>query len=115
MRISLPSRQGFGGAPLGNMFRDIPEEEALTSVRDAWGAGTRYFDTAALYGAGQSELRLGRALAGFRRNDYVLNAKVDRIILDEMETGSRDLRMHGLDAFVAAREFRSHRRTSHDS
>jgi D-threo-aldose 1-dehydrogenase len=91
MRINLPSRQGFGGAPLGNMFRNIPEQEALASVRDAWDAGIRYFDTAALYGAGLSELRLGKALAGYDRADYVLSAKVGRIILDEIETSDRDL------------------------
>lgn len=27
----LPGKLGFGAAPLGNMFRDIPEEEALAS------------------------------------------------------------------------------------
>jgi D-threo-aldose 1-dehydrogenase len=91
MRIKLPSRQGFGGAPLGNMFRNIPEDEALASVHDAWDAGIRYFDTAALYGAGLSELRLGKALADYRRDDYVLSAKVGRIILDEVETDARDL------------------------
>ncbi|CCA90740.1 aldo/keto reductase [Novosphingobium sp. PP1Y] len=91
MRINLPSRQGFGGAPLGNMFRNIPEDEALASVHDAWDAGIRYYDTAALYGAGLSELRLGKALAGYRRDDYVLSAKVGRIILDEIETSDRDL------------------------
>lgn len=31
----LPSKLGFGAAPLGNMFRDIPEEEALATVNCA--------------------------------------------------------------------------------
>jgi hypothetical protein len=27
---------GFGAAPLGNMFRDIPDEEAVATVDAAW-------------------------------------------------------------------------------
>ena len=50
---------GFGAAPLGNMFRNIPDEEAEATVDAAWKLGTRYFDTAPFYGAGLSELRLG--------------------------------------------------------
>src|SRR5262249_18371252 len=45
---------GYGGAPLGNMFRDIPEEEALGTVTAAWDPGIRYFDTAPFYGAGSN-------------------------------------------------------------
>ena len=44
---------GFGSAPLGNMFRNIPEAEAAATVDAAWQQGIRYFDTAPLYGAGQ--------------------------------------------------------------
>lgn len=43
---------GFGAAPLGNMFRNIPEEEAIATVEAAWAAGTRLFDMAPLWGAG---------------------------------------------------------------
>ena len=83
---------GFGTAPLGNMFRNIPEEEAAATVHAAWEQGTRYFDTAPFYGAGLSEIRLGKALAAYRREDYVLSTKVGRLILDEHEnTGARDL------------------------
>lgn len=34
------------------------------SVDAAWNNGVRYFDTAPFYGAGLSEIRLGKALAG---------------------------------------------------
>jgi D-threo-aldose 1-dehydrogenase len=27
---------GFGAAPLGNMFRNIPDEEAVATVEAAW-------------------------------------------------------------------------------
>ena len=39
---------GFGAAPLGNMFSNIPDEEAAATVEAAWNQGTRYFDTAPL-------------------------------------------------------------------
>jgi D-threo-aldose 1-dehydrogenase len=54
---------GFGSAPLANMFRSIPEAEAAATIDAAQEQGIRYFDTAPLYGAGLSEMRLGRALA----------------------------------------------------
>jgi D-threo-aldose 1-dehydrogenase len=52
---------GFGSTPSGNMFRNIPAEVEASTVDAAWRQGIRYFDTAPLYGAGQSEIRLGRA------------------------------------------------------
>jgi D-threo-aldose 1-dehydrogenase len=73
------------------MFRNIPEEEAAATVDAAWQQGTRYFDTAPFYGAGLSEIRLGKALAKHKRDDYVLSTKVGRLILDEIETEGRDI------------------------
>ncbi|QKY09018.1 aldo/keto reductase [Janthinobacterium lividum] len=81
----LTGKLGFGTAPLGNMFRNIPEQEALATVDAAWESGIRYFDTAPFYGAGLAELRLGAALKQRRRDDYVLSTKVGRLILDELE------------------------------
>ncbi len=92
MRISVPGRLGFGTAPLGNMYRNIPEQEALDTVEAAWQQGIRYFDAAPMYGAGLAEIRLGMALQQHRRDDYVLSTKVGRLILDEREdTTQRDL------------------------
>jgi len=92
IRNILKGKLGFGTAPLGNMFRNIPEAEAQATVDAAWAQGIRYFDTAPLYGAGLSEQRLGDILAGRKREDYVLSTKVGRVILDETEDpASRDL------------------------
>ena len=76
---------GFGAAPLGNMFRNIPDAEADATVEAAWAEGTRFFDTAPFYGAGLSEIRLGKELAKHKRSEYTLSSKVGRIILDEVE------------------------------
>ena len=82
---------GFGAAPLGNMFRNIPDSEASATVEAAWEQGMRYFDTAPFYGAGLSEVRLGKILSKHNRHEYVLSTKAGRIILDDVETGARDV------------------------
>lgn len=88
----LPGTLGFGAAPLGNMFRDIPEPEARATVEAAWNDGIRYYDNAPFYGAGLAEIRMGAALAGKPRDQYVISTKVGRVILDEVEdVSTRDL------------------------
>ncbi|GGT25587.1 aldo/keto reductase [Streptomyces tanashiensis] len=87
----LPGRLGFGTAPLGNMFRAIPDDEALATVEAAWDQGIRLYDTAPFYGAGLAEERLGQVLAGKPRDSYVLSTKVGRVVLDEHETAAREL------------------------
>ena len=91
LKDKLPGVLGFGSAPLGNMFRNIPEEEALATVDAAWDAGVRYFDTAPFYGAGLSEIRMGNALEKYNRDEYVISTKVGRVILDEVDDSARDL------------------------
>src|SRR6187549_3443744 len=99
----LPGRLGFGAAPLGNMFRDIRENEALATVHAAWDDGIRYFDNAPFYGAGLAEIRMGEALAGKPRGEYVISTKVGRVILDEIEdVSARDLGEKG-DVFKHGR------------
>ncbi|KRE89926.1 aldo/keto reductase [Arthrobacter sp. Soil764] len=71
---------GFGGAPIGNLYRQVPEQEAVDAVNTAWEGGVRYFDTAPHYGLGLSERRLGKALAGRERDSYVLSTKVGRLL-----------------------------------
>jgi D-threo-aldose 1-dehydrogenase len=99
----LPGKLGFGAAPLGNMFRDIPEAEALATVEAAWNDGIRYYDNAPFYGAGLAEIRMGEALSGKPRGEYVISTKVGRVILDEIEdVSARDLGEKG-DVFKYGR------------
>src|SRR5262249_49765905 len=86
---------GFGAAPLGNMYRNISEEDAIATVDAAWQQGTRYFDTAPFYGAGLSEIRLGNALARHTRHEYLLSSKVGRLILDERDNRARSFGAKG--------------------
>ena len=85
IREKLQGPLGFGTAPLGNMYRDIPEAESIATVDAAWDHGIRFFDTAPLYGAGLAEIRLGDALVKRPRDEYVLSTKIGRVILDELE------------------------------
>ncbi|MGW0998787.1 aldo/keto reductase [Streptomyces sp. NPDC002523] len=91
----LPARIGFGTAPMGNMFRAVPDDEVSATLNAAWDDGIRYYDTAPLYGAGLAEIRLGGLLSTKPRDSFVLSTKVGRVILDETENGARDLREKG--------------------
>jgi D-threo-aldose 1-dehydrogenase len=71
---------GFGGAPLGNMYQAFSDTQAHATVEACYDAGIRYFDTAPLYGFGLSEHRLGQALRGRSRDDFVLSTKVGRLL-----------------------------------
>jgi D-threo-aldose 1-dehydrogenase len=81
---------GFGAAPIGNLYREVPEQEALDAVTAAWEGGIRYFDTAPHYGLGLSERRLGAALGGHDRNEYVLSTKVGRLLRPNSAPAGRD-------------------------
>jgi D-threo-aldose 1-dehydrogenase len=70
----------LGCAQLGNLYHAIPDEQAHATVDAAWAVGIRYFDTAPHYGLGLSERRLGKALAGRPRDEYVLSTKVGRLL-----------------------------------
>ena len=76
-RLSL-TELSLGCSQLGNLYRAISDDEAAATVERAWELGIRYFDTAPHYGLGLSERRLGAALAGRSRDEYVVSTKVGR-------------------------------------
>jgi D-threo-aldose 1-dehydrogenase len=51
----------------------------------AWDGGIRYFDTAPHYGLGLAERRLGVALRGRPREDFVVSTKVGRLLVPTPE------------------------------
>lgn len=73
---------GFGGAPLGNLYRTITEEDAQATLQAAYDAGIRFFDTAPQYGLGRSEGRFGEALKRFGRDTVQLSTKIGRLLVD---------------------------------
>ncbi len=74
-RISLTAL-GYGGTAMGNMFAAVSNADAQATLRAAWDAGVRYFDTAPLYGHGLSEHRFGTAFREFGPDPYVYSTKV---------------------------------------
>lgn len=74
---------GLGGAPLGNLYQSVDAEAAQGVVAAAYERGIRYFDTAPLYGSGLSETRMGQALRGMPRQDYVLSSKAGWLLEDD--------------------------------
>ena len=75
------TRLGFGGASIGGLFTAVRDEDATATVERAWDLGVRTFDVAPLYGLGAAERRMGRALAGKPRDDFVLSTKVGRLVV----------------------------------
>lgn len=91
------TRFGLGTGPLGGWPTAVPPETARATIRRAWDAGVRYFDTAPLYGYGLSEQHLGHALAGQPRSAFTLSTKVGRLLAPGLEAdplfkGTPDLR-----------------------
>ncbi|MFZ4719711.1 MAG: aldo/keto reductase [Ilumatobacteraceae bacterium] len=80
MTADVVGRLGLGTAPLGNLFTSVTDDDAAATVEAAWDAGIRWFDTAPQYGHGVAEVRLGRALSGLPRDQYVLASKVGRLL-----------------------------------
>ena len=87
--MSLPfsvPQIGLGAAPLGatqaGSFSVDSEAQAIETVQHCLQRGIHFFDTAPFYGAGLSELRLGKALAasGVPRNQYVVESKVGVLV-----------------------------------
>ena len=54
---------------------NVLEKDLINAVHTALDGGVNFFDTADTYGLGQSELTLGKALAG-RRNEVVIASKI---------------------------------------
>jgi D-threo-aldose 1-dehydrogenase len=91
---------GFGGAGIGNLYRELDDADALAAVRISHAAGVRFFDTAPFYGFGLSEVRLGAALAGTSPMP-VISTKVGRRLVP---TGPQDARV-GREGYFSARPF----------
>jgi D-threo-aldose 1-dehydrogenase len=71
---------GLGAAPLANLYKPVPETDAIATVQSAYQNGVRLFDTAPLYGLGLSEERVGKALQGLPRSSYVISTKIGRVL-----------------------------------
>src|SRR5256886_14096823 len=79
----------IGTAPLGNMPEtfayEVPEERALVTIRACFAGPFNFLDTAASYGDGESERRIGIVLreSGRLPPGFVLATQADR----DLQTG----------------------------
>jgi D-threo-aldose 1-dehydrogenase len=81
------TRLGLGTAPLGGLYAEVGDEQAVATVGRAWELGLRFFDAAPLYGYGLAERRLGAGLAGRPRDAYALATKVGRVLVPRGAAG----------------------------
>jgi aryl-alcohol dehydrogenase-like predicted oxidoreductase len=79
----------FGASSLGQEFRDVDLDEALSSVHAALDVGMNFIDTSPFYGRGMSEVLLGVALRGIPRDRYILGTKLGRYDRDHFEFSGR--------------------------
>lgn len=71
---------GYGAANVGNLHRELTDEQAWAILDAAWESGIRYYDTAPHYGLGLSERRLGAFLRTKPREEFVISTKVGRLL-----------------------------------
>ncbi len=90
---------GFGGFHL----LEIPAAEAEWLLNAYLDAGGNYVETAAGYGDGESELKIGRAISG-RREEYILATKSaarDKAgFLDSLDRSLRNLRTDRVELMI---------------
>ena len=79
-KMKLKYKYGLGGVAIGHGFKPISNEQAESTLKAAWEAGVRYYDTSPWYGLGLSERRFGHFLSSKKREDYVLSTKVGRVL-----------------------------------
>src|ERR1700691_4088881 len=72
----------LGCGPLAGLYEEVSEENAASTLAEAWCLGVRAFDTAPHYGAGLSERRVGSFLAGKPRDEFLLCTKIGRLLVE---------------------------------
>ena len=75
--VFVAGREHGDGTPPGDY------DNALETLRRAHDIGIRYFDTAPFYGRGRSEVRYGRVLKNYSREQFTLSSKVGRLLVPD--------------------------------
>ena len=76
---------GFGGAPIGDLFENLQDENCYQVLENCFETNINHFDTSPYYGNGLSEQRLGYFLKKIPKNKYYLSTKVGRYLTPEKE------------------------------
>ena len=70
---AIVSRIGLGCLSMSEMYGEPNQEESIATIHRALELGIDFFDTADIYGFGENEKLLGRALKGSRHNVFIAN------------------------------------------
>lgn len=81
MRVS---RIAFGAGPVAGLMTGDDRDAQLATIQTAIDLGINWFDTAAGYGDGKSEVSLGRALTAINRSEGIHVATKVRIAPDDL-------------------------------
>jgi aryl-alcohol dehydrogenase-like predicted oxidoreductase len=77
---------GLGCMNLSHAYGSpVAEEQAIKALHQAFEMGYRHFDTATLYGGGNNELLVGKALKD-RRDEFFLASKCGMAMVDGKKT-----------------------------
>ncbi len=101
------SRLALGCMELGNVQKQpwhLNEEEGLAYIQGALARGINFFDTADVYGQGESERILGKALAKYANRNEVVVATIVYYPLDQSLNGGGLSRKHIMAALDASLE-----------
>ena len=74
---------GFGGAPIGNLFKKLKDDEANQILKISQKNKINLYDTSPFYGYGLSEVRLGKFLKKIKRDNFIISTKVGRYLVPE--------------------------------
>ncbi len=78
---------GLGTWALGGSWGNVPEEDALATLREALDAGVTFLDTADVYGDGRSERLIRSLFAERERGDVVVATKAGRRLDPHVASG----------------------------
>jgi D-threo-aldose 1-dehydrogenase len=95
---------GFGAGAIGNLYREISDEDAMGALRAALQHGVRYFDSAPHYGFGLSEKRIGFVFGEFGGEEAIIvSTKVGRVLVPKNAADLRSARQ----GFISPEPFES--------
>ena len=82
----------IGTSPLGNVYGDVPLEEAMKMCQEIIKRDKYLFDTSPFYGILKSEKVLGECLKGVDRDKFYLSSKVGRYAAKEFDFSAKRIK-----------------------